>query len=78
MPVPTVFVAYWATGEAMFTFVASPASPEGTLTRDSCDASVIAEAVVRSYVRVEATTSEPLIVSGRAVMFAVKEGCVRS
>ncbi len=73
-PTPTFLESYVAVSDVSATFVASLASPAGTLTSVSSDVSVIAAAFVRLYTFVLVTLKVPPIVKGRAVMLAVKLG----
>ena len=76
LPVPTFLSEYAAVWPVSATFAELLASPEGTFTRTSCAASVMVDAVVRSYTLVDDTTSAPPTVRGRRVMFALSVGWV--
>ena len=63
-----------ATGAEREIFVASLASPVGTLSSVNALGVVISAAMVWSYTREEGVMSEPPIVRGRCVMLAEKLG----
>ena len=74
--VPTVFVAYCATGDERANFAAFPASPAGTLASVSKPELTKVAASVPSYTLVEATDNVPPTVTVRIVMFADRTGKV--